>query len=148
MILILPQLTTHGINARLSPDSGFFKALLGGTCDIQTGIIKTVTEDGILLESGKKIGADVIVPATGLRRQLLGGASISVDGHPIVLNDKYLWRGAMLQDVPNAAFVFGYSNLSFTLAADMTAQIAVRVINSTKAAGATSAIPQLKTLRG
>ena len=52
----------------MCPDGDFFKALHQNNCDIVTDRIQTVTEDGILTESGKKLEADIIVPATGLRK--------------------------------------------------------------------------------
>lgn len=48
----------------LCPDADFFESLRDGKAEIATGVIRTVTPDGILLESGQKIDADIIVTAT------------------------------------------------------------------------------------
>jgi cation diffusion facilitator CzcD-associated flavoprotein CzcO len=52
----------------------------------------------------------------------LGGATISVDGEKIDPHDRFLYRRHMLEDVPNAAWCVGYTNASWTLGADLTAQ--------------------------
>jgi cation diffusion facilitator CzcD-associated flavoprotein CzcO len=49
----------------LCPDDDFFKALHRENTQIVTDTITTVTSDGILTSSGRKIEADVIVTATG-----------------------------------------------------------------------------------
>jgi cation diffusion facilitator CzcD-associated flavoprotein CzcO len=94
----------------LCPDGDFYKALRSGKASIATGKIKTVTETGIELEDGSFIGTDIIVTATGLRILLAGGTQFSVDGEKLVVPDKFLWKGVMLQDLPNASFVVGYTN--------------------------------------
>ncbi|KIM97582.1 hypothetical protein OIDMADRAFT_130179 [Oidiodendron maius Zn] len=103
-----------------SPDGDFFQALREGHADVVTDKIKTVTATGIETESGRTLDADIIVTATGLKLQLLGGATITIDSKPLELSDKYVWKGQMLQDVPNAVLVVGYTNASWTLGSDST----------------------------
>ncbi|KAL2076252.1 hypothetical protein VTL71DRAFT_1195 [Oculimacula yallundae] len=110
------------------PDGDFFKALHKGNADMVTDTIKTVTANGIKTDSGKTIDADVIITATGLKMQLAGGSKLSVDGKRINVADKYVWKGVMLQDVPNAAIVIGYTNASWTLGADATARLVCRLL--------------------
>jgi len=74
---------------------------------------------------------------------LAGGATLSVDNQPININAKHLWKGAMIQDVPNACFVIGYTNASWTLGADATAQLVTRFLNKMEKHGQTSVVPQL-----
>lgn len=105
----------------VTPDGDFFKALRDGTADIVTDKIKTVTGTGIETASGKILDADIIVTATGLKLQLLGGAAITIDSQPLNLTDKFIWKGQMIQDVPNAVLVVGYTNASWTLGSDSTA---------------------------
>lgn len=62
------------------PDGDLFKALREGRASVVTDTIETFTATGIKLASGRELEADVIVTATGLRLQALGGTSISVDG--------------------------------------------------------------------
>ncbi|KAG4435531.1 hypothetical protein IFR05_008998 [Cadophora sp. M221] len=110
------------------PDGDFFKALHRGNADMVTDTIKTVTAKGIQTDSGKFIDADVIITATGLKMQLAGGSKITVDNKRIDVSTKYVWKGVMLQDVPNAAIVIGYTNASWTLGADATARLVCRLL--------------------
>lgn len=125
------------------PQGDLFRAFHSGKADVATGIIKTVHADSIELTSGETIPADIIITATGLKLQLLGGAQIKIDGTPISLRDKYMWRGAMLTDVPNTMMVVGYSNVSYTLSADLTAKLAVKVINEMRKRGESMVVPRL-----
>jgi cation diffusion facilitator CzcD-associated flavoprotein CzcO len=125
------------------PDGDFFKALQNGNSDIVTDTIKTVTASGIETASGKTIDTDIIVTATGLKIQLAGGSRISVDRKPIDVSTKFMWKGVMLQDVPNAAFVIGYTNASWTLGADATAQTVCRLLKHMDSHNASSAVPRV-----
>jgi len=127
----------------ICPDGDFFKALQNGNSDIVTDTIKTVTASGIETASGKTIDTDIIVTATGLKMQLAGGSSISVDRKPIDVSTKFMWKGVMLQDMPNAAFVIGYTNASWTLGADATAQTVCRLLKHMDSHNASSAVPRV-----
>lgn len=89
----------------VTPDGDFFAALRGGKASIATGHIETVTDKGIRLKSGEYIPADIIITATGLKVQMCGNATLSIDGKRVDIGEKYLWRGSMLEDVPNLAFL-------------------------------------------
>lgn len=128
----------------LCPDGDFYAALRKGKADIVTDTIKTVTEKGILLSSGDTLQTDIIVTATGLKIHLAGGVHFSVDGKPIVPGDKFMWKGVMLQDLPNVAFVIGYTNASWTLGAEATAQMVTRLITYMKTNGYSAAVPRLE----
>lgn len=128
----------------LCPDGDFYKALHGGHADIATGVIKTVTSTGINLESGDVLDADIIVTATGLKLQLAGGATIHVDGKAVAPSDKFIWRGQMIQDVPNATFVIGYTNASWTLGAEATASMVVRLLGKMNEGGYSSVVPRVE----
>jgi len=128
----------------LCPDGDFFKALREGKADIVTDTIKTVTETGILTTGGKDLDADIIVTATGLKMKFAGGASVSIDGVPVKFSDKYMWKGSLLQDLPNAAFVVGYVNASWTLGADATAQLLCRIMQYMKSEGIASVTPRVQ----
>jgi cation diffusion facilitator CzcD-associated flavoprotein CzcO len=127
----------------ICPDGDFYKALHTGRANVVTDTIRTVTPAGIQLDSGAFLDADVIVTATGLKVRLAGGATLDVDGNPVAPADKFMWRGAMLQDVPNAAFVMGYTNASWTLGADATASMVVRLLQTLEQRGSTSAVPRV-----
>ncbi|CZS97890.1 hypothetical protein WAI453_008888 [Rhynchosporium graminicola] len=110
------------------PDGDFFKAIHKGNADMVTDTIKNVTAHGIETDGGKMIDADVIITATGLKIKLAGGSKITVDGEIINVADKYVWRGVMVQDVPNAVVVIGYTNASWTLGSDATARLVCRIL--------------------
>ena len=128
----------------LSPDGDFYEALREGKTSVVTGKIADMTANSIKLESGETIEADIIVTATGLKMQMAGGAVMSVDHEPVKISEKFLWKGVMLQDLPNAAFVIGYTNASWTLGADATAQLVTRLLNTMKRDGTTAAVPRLE----
>lgn len=125
------------------PDGDFFKSLHSGRADVKTDTIESVTEGGLRLGSGDALDADIIVTATGLRLQIAGGAAISVDGRKVDIADKYLWNGVMLQDVPNASFVIGYTNASWTLGADATALSVTRLLKNLESRKVVAATPRV-----
>jgi cation diffusion facilitator CzcD-associated flavoprotein CzcO len=111
------------------PNGDLFKAIRSGRADIITGRIERFTPTGVRLESGVELPADIIVTATGLNVQLLGGAQVEVDGAPVAVNEGVTYKGVMLEGVPNAVMVFGYTNASWTLKADLTCEYACRLLN-------------------
>jgi cation diffusion facilitator CzcD-associated flavoprotein CzcO len=127
----------------LCPDGDFFKALRNGKADVATGIIKTVSETSIQLESGQLIDADIIVTATGLRMKYGGNADFYVDGEKIIFGEKFFWRGVMIQDLPNLMIVRGYAKASWTLGADATAFFVCRLISHLKKNKLTCGVPRI-----
>jgi monooxygenase len=111
--------------------------------EIVTDRIARFTTDGIALEGGDSLKADIVVTATGLVVKLLGGMAIAVDGQPIRIADHLSYKGAMLSDVPNLAVSFGYTNASWTLKSDLTARWVCRLLNRMDRAGAAVATPVL-----
>lgn len=111
------------------PDGDLFQAIRKGKASVETDAIETFTEDGIRLKSGKTLKTDIIVTATGLELQAMGGASASVDGRKINLGDTFTYRGLACSGMPNIAFVFGYTNSSWTLRADLVSHYICRLIN-------------------
>ncbi|HEY2027659.1 MAG TPA: NAD(P)/FAD-dependent oxidoreductase [Myxococcales bacterium] len=111
------------------PDGDLFQAIKGGRASIVTGQIEAFTEKGIRLASGHELPADVIVTATGLRMKLLSGLSLVVDGKPVNLAETVAYKGMMFSGVPNLVAAFGYTNASWTLKCDLTAEHACRMFN-------------------
>jgi cation diffusion facilitator CzcD-associated flavoprotein CzcO len=111
------------------PDNDMFEAIRDGRASIVTDQIETFTEKGIKLTSGQELEADIIVTATGLNLQMFGGAELVVDGKPVETGKLWAYRGAMYSDVPNFASVFGYTNASWTLRADLISEYFARLIN-------------------
>ncbi|MGO4615132.1 flavin-containing monooxygenase [Nocardia sp. 2YAB30] len=119
------------------PNGDLFKVLRSGKASIVTDRIETFTETGIRLSSGAELPADIIISATGLSVQMLGGASLDVDGEPVIIRDRVAYKGALLDSVPNAMMVLGYTNASWTLKADLAAEYFCRLLNHMKAHGYT-----------
>jgi cation diffusion facilitator CzcD-associated flavoprotein CzcO len=113
----------------VAADGDLFDAIAMGRVSIVTDRIDHFTETGIALASGDEIEADLVVTATGINLQPLGGIELTVDGREIDLPERLAYRGAMISDIPNLAFAFGYINQSWTLGADLTAQHVCRLLN-------------------
>ena len=103
------------------PDGDLFKALRSGDASVVTDHIETFTEKGILLKSGQELEADIIVTATGLEVQMLGGIELSVDGEARELRDQMTYKAVLVEDLPNLAWIFGYTNAPWTLKSDIAA---------------------------
>jgi cation diffusion facilitator CzcD-associated flavoprotein CzcO len=99
----------------VAPNRDLYRALAAGKASMVTDQIVSFTETGILLRSGEELPADIIVTATGLNIQVLGGAQLEVDGKPISFRETVVYRGLMLSGVPNLALAVGYTNSSWTL---------------------------------
>ncbi|KAI0838494.1 FAD/NAD(P)-binding domain-containing protein [Hypoxylon sp. FL0890] len=127
----------------LSPGGDFYAALRSGKANVITDTIENVTSTEIQLASGQTVQPDIIIAATGLKLQFGGGIKLSIDGREIDVAQKYTWKGAMIQDVPNLMFVFGYANASWTLGAEVTGQLLVRLLRLLKRRGAEVAVPRL-----
>jgi cation diffusion facilitator CzcD-associated flavoprotein CzcO len=106
----------------LIPDSDLFEALKSGRANVVTGQIERIEADGLLMKSGERVPADILVTATGLQLQLLGGAEFYVNGEKVDFSQHYSWQGMMLSDIPNLVQTFGYINASWTLRADLNSQ--------------------------
>ncbi|WP_067813073.1 flavin-containing monooxygenase [Nocardia inohanensis] len=119
------------------PDGDLFEALRGGKAEIVTDRIDRFTESGIRLASGRELPADIVITATGLTVQMLGGATLSVDDEPVDTREKVLYKGTLVDGVPNAMVVLGYTNASWTLKADLAAEYFCRLLNHMKAHGYT-----------
>ena len=126
----------------LAPDGDLFKAIRDGRASIVTDRIATFTEQGVLLESGRELAADVIVTATGLNVQAMGGMSLTVDGRPVSLPDTVAFKGMMLSGVPNFAYAIGYTNSSWTLKIGLLCEHFCRLLAYMDAHGYDTARPE------
>ena len=127
----------------LVPDGDLFAALREGRASVVTGKIDRFVPEGIRLESGDTLPADIIVTATGLELQLLSDVAFSVDGAPVDLSKCLNYKGMMYSDVPNLASSFGYTNASWTLKADLTCMYVCRLLNTMKRRGLRQATPRI-----
>ena len=131
----------------LVPDGDLFKAISDGSAEIVTDTIETFDEGGIQLESGERLDADVVVTATGLNLLFLGGMKVSVDGDERDLSQAFVYKGMMLGGIPNFAFTLGYTNASWTLKADLTAEYVCRLLRHMDAGGYDVCAPRAGTGR-
>jgi monooxygenase len=127
----------------LVPDSDLFKAISSGDAEVVTDQIDTITESGVKLVSGRELDADLIITATGLNLLFLGGIAVSVDGRATDLSKAMTYKGMMLSDVPNFAFTLGYTNASWTLKADLTAEYICRLLTHMDAHGYRRCVPRV-----
>ena len=126
------------------PDGDLFTGLREGLASVVTDEIETFTEKGVLLKSGEELEADLIITATGFQLLVLGGIAFDVDGKPVDLADTVTWHGIMFTGVPNLAWVFGYFRASWTLRADLIAEMLIRMFSHMDATGASVVTPQLR----
>ncbi len=67
----------------LIPDADLYRAIKRGDVEVRTEHIDTFVDDGLRLESGEVLPADVIVTATGLKLIVLSGVDFVVDGEAV-----------------------------------------------------------------
>ena len=113
----------------LIPDSDLFNAINNNKASVVTDTINEFQPDGILLNSGKKIEADIIITATGIELNSLNDINVTIDNVKVIANERLTYKGMMLSGVPNFAISFGYVNASWTLRADLTCEYVCRLIN-------------------
>lgn len=117
-------------------DGILFETLREGRARIVTGSIARFTPDGIAMEDGETIPADIVVSATGLKMQAMGGMEARIGGVPVDPHDLVMYKGMMLSGIPNMAYAIGYTNNSWTLRCELIARQVVRILNEMQARGA------------
>lgn len=127
----------------LIPDGDLFREIKAGNAEVVTDTIAGFTELGVRLSSGKELKADIVVTATGLDLQFLGGAAVTVDGQQVDLAKRLTYKGMMYEGAPNLVSVFGYTNASWTLKCDLTCEFACRMMKRLATAGKRSVTPRL-----
>ncbi len=126
----------------LVPDGDLFAALREGKAQIVTDAVERFTATGIRTATGKELPADIVVTATGLKLKFLGGITTSIDGQPVEPARTLVYRGMMGSGVPNLAIAIGYTNASWTLKCELTAEYVCRLLNHMDAHGYTHCIPR------
>lgn len=127
----------------LIPDADLYTEISAGRVEMVTDRIDHFDATGIALQSGAHLDADIIVTATGLQLQALGGVRISLDGTEIKPTDRFVYKAHMLEDVPNLFWCVGYTNASWTLRADITARATAKLLAYMASRGYTHAYPHL-----
>ncbi len=124
-------------------DNDLYEAVGEGRAEVVTDHVDHVDKTGIVLRSGERIDADVIVTATGLQLQALGGVALNIDGAEVKPQDRFVYKEHMLEDIPNAAWCVGYINASWTLRADLTARSVAKLLAYMDSHRYTHAYPHL-----
>ena len=120
----------------LVPDGDLFEAIRANRASVVTDHIERFTEGGLKLKSGAELPADLIVCATGLQLAVLKGMELVVDGRHLESPKLVNYKGVMFGGVPNLVSVFGYTNASWTLKADLASVFVCRLLNHMKRSGA------------
>jgi cation diffusion facilitator CzcD-associated flavoprotein CzcO len=128
------------------PDGDLFAAVRSGRASVVTGQIERFTPKGVLLRPddgrpGEELAADVVVTATGLVVQVLGGARLEVDGRVVDPAQTVGYKGMMFSGLPNMAMAMGYTNASWTLKCDLIAEYVVRLLDHMDRRGYRSVTP-------
>lgn len=126
------------------PDGDMFRAIRAGQASVVTDTIKTFDQAGIQLSSGRHLDADIIVTATGFNLCALGDIAFTVDGEPREWANSISWHSTLFTGFPNMAWVFGYLRTSWTVRADMIADLVCRLLNHMDARGADQVVPELR----
>jgi cation diffusion facilitator CzcD-associated flavoprotein CzcO len=103
------------------PDGDMFTAIREDKAEVVTDHIDHFNSSGIALKSGKHLDADIVIVATGLQLKFGGDIAYCIDGEKVNLTERFVYRGMMLSGVPNMAMSVGYTNSSYTLKTDLTA---------------------------
>jgi monooxygenase len=128
----------------LVPDADLFRAIRERRVSVVTDHLESFTEDGLLLKSGERLDADIIVTATGLVLKLFSGMQLVVDGAPVEMPKTLVYKGMMFSDVPNLAFAVGYTNASWTLKCDLAAQYVCRLLKHMDQRGYSICTPRVR----
>ena len=128
----------------LLPDADLFQAISSGKASVVTDEIQRFVQDGIELKSGEVLPADIVVVATGIELCGMGDVAFDVDGADVHIPDTYTYKGLMVSDLPNLAWIFGYIRSSWTLRSDLIAHYVCRLLNHMDANGVRQVTPRLR----
>ena len=106
-----PPYTPYQQRLCLAPQGDFFKSIKSGKASIATGHIDHLTERGIRMKDGSQVEADFIIMATGLTMSHnfpFSTMQTTIDGQQYKPNQHLIYKGCMLENIPNMAFIMGY----------------------------------------
>ena len=126
------------------PDGDIFQGIASGKASVVTDHIDRFVPEGIKLTSGDVLEADMIITATGFNLKFLGNIPFDIDGEPVNFNDRFTYRGMMIEGVPNMLFVFGYFRASWTLRVDLLGDFMARLLKHMDEVGAVEIRPELR----
>lgn len=125
------------------PDGDMFAAIRESKAEVVTDHIDHFNSSGIALKSGNQLDADIVVIATGLKLKFGGDIAYRIDGEEVDPTERFVYRGMMLEGVPNLAMSVGYTNSSWTLKTDLTAKYVCGLLKKMKRGGYSYVIPTL-----
>lgn len=129
----------------LTNDDTLFEGINAGRITMVTGDIDRFVEDGILMQDGTRINADLVVCATGMNLQQnmpFSTMKVSIDGEEVRGPSRLIYKGCMLSGVPNFLFSFGYLKAgAWTQKSDLTAMFGCRLIKYMTSKGLASCCP-------
>ena len=125
------------------PDGDMFAAIRESKAEVVTDHIDHFNSSGIALKSGNQLDADIVVIATGLKLKFGGDIAYRIDGEEVDPTERFVYRGMMLEGVPNLAMSVGYTNSSWTLKTDLTAKYVCGLFKKMKRGGYSYVIPTL-----
>ena len=129
----------------LIPNGDLYEAVNSGRASVVTDHIERFDADGVVLTSGARIDADVIVTATGLQLVTIGDMdAVTVDGREVDFSQTWTYKGLSYSGVPNLVSSFGYINASWTLRSDITCGYVTRLLNHLRDSRNDSATPMLR----
>lgn len=126
------------------PEGDLFAAIREGKASVVTGGIETFTTTGVRMTDGTEVAADGVITATGIAMTFLGDIPFSRNGELIDFRQSWTWRGIMATGAPNMLWVFGYLRSSWTLRADMIADLTCRLLSHMDEQGAGVVEPVLR----
>ena len=97
------------------------------------------------MKNGENVEAEFIISATGLALQKnfpFSTMKVTIDGEAYKASDHLMYNGIMIGDVPNFAFVMGYTNASWTLKADIASLFFAKLLNYMKAKKVAKVVPR------
>ena len=112
----------------LIPNGDLYESIRKEKVSVVTEKLASFSENGVLLENGEELEADIIVTATGLNLSVYGGVDFKVDGETVDLSRSVSYKGIMCTGLPNVVSTFGYINASWTLRADLIAEYFCRLV--------------------
>ncbi|MBC2667889.1 flavin-containing monooxygenase [Novosphingobium piscinae] len=124
------------------PDGDLYKSLSSGKASIVTGHIKRFVENGIEMQSGEIVPADIIVTATGLNIKMAGGIAYAVDERKIVWSEHAIYRGMLLDGIPNFALCIGYTTNSWTLKVSLLCEYFCQLLGEMDRLGKAVCVPE------
>lgn len=130
------------------PDDDLFEAINRGKAEVVTDTIDRFEGHEIVLKSGKRLPADIIVTATGLQLAMAGKIALSIEGEPIKFNEHFYYKGCMFSNIPNFSTFFGYTNASWTLRVDVVCNYICRIFQHMQKTGTEIATPYLPENHG